>query len=224
VRTTLICLHGFTMNAAGLRYMLAALEPRLADVVDFVYPDAPHTASEDSVAGLASLLGGFRPKPPNLEWWNASKGGQAYAGWEATRNALAREVARYPSAALFGFSQGAAVAAALAAAASRGQFPALGFVVLVAGFAARAPDIAALFSEPVSVPSLHVYGDADPFAKHAPALVERFAPEEREVLHWSGRHVVPVSGPPAEALVEFVRRRAEGRSGPSATPSSGQRP
>jgi hypothetical protein len=200
------------MNAAGLRYMLADLEPRLTDLVDFVYPDAPHTASEDSVAGLSSLLGGFRPKPPNLEWWNASAGGQSYDGWETTRETLAREVARYPSVALFGFSQGAAVAAALAAAASRGQFPSLAFVVLVAGFAARAPDIAALFSEPITVPSLHVYGDADPFAKHAPKLVECFAPEAREVLHWSGRHVVPVSGEPADTLVEFVRRRASAQS------------
>lgn len=210
------------MNAAGLRYMLADLEPRLKDVVDFAYPDAPHLASEDSVAGLASLLGGFRPKPPNRQWWNASSDGQAYVGWEATREALEREVSRYPSAAVFGFSQGAAVAAALAAAASCGQFPPLAFVVLVAGFTARAPDIAALFAEPVTVPSLHVYGDADPFAKHAPALVERFAPEAREELRWSGRHVVPVSGEPGDRLVDFIRRRATGHRGAAAP--SGAKP
>lgn len=221
MRTTLIGLHGFTMNGAGLRYMLAGLEPRLADVVDFVYPDAPHTASEESVAALASRLGGFRPKPPNLQWWDASAGGQAYMGWETTREALAREASRHSSVALFGFSQGAAVAAALAAAASRGQFPAVAFVVLVAGFAARAPEVAALFSEPIRVPSLHVYGDADPFAKHAPALVERFAPEAREVLRWSGRHAVPVNGEAADTLVEFVRRRAGGSSERSPTPASG---
>jgi pimeloyl-ACP methyl ester carboxylesterase len=220
MRTTLICLHGFTMNAAGLRYMLADLEPRLADVVDFVYPDAPHTASPDSVAGLASLLNGYRPKPPNLEWWNASSDRHTYVGWGATRALLEREVARHPSAAILGFSQGAAVAAALAAASSRGEFPALGFVVLVAGFVARAHDIAPLFSEPVHVPSLHVYGDADPFAKHAPALLERFAPETREELRWSGRHVIPVKEAPGDALVEFIRRRAVGHSVPKG-PSSG---
>ncbi len=196
------------MNAAGLRFMLADLEPRLDGVVDFAYPDAPHTASEDSVAGLASLLGGFRPKPPNLEWWNASGDGATYRGWDVTKERLAVEVARFPSVALLGFSQGAAVAAALAAASERGQFPALRFVVLVAGFAARAIDIAALFSEPLVTPSLHVFGDADPFAKHAPALLECFAPETRQELRWPGRHVIPVSGAPADTLVEFIRAQS----------------
>jgi predicted esterase len=220
VRTTLICLHGFTMNAAGLRHMLRELEPRLADAVDFVYPDAPHAASSESVLGLASLLGGVRPKPPNLEWWNASEDGQTYVGWDRSRELLAREVARYPSAALLGFSQGAAVAAALAAASQRGEFPALACVVLVAGFAARAPEIAQLFSAPVRVPSLHVYGSADPFARHAPALVERFDPETREELRWSGRHVVPVNDAPGDALVDFIRRRAVGHGLPPAVPAA----
>ena len=215
MRTTLLCLHGFTMNAAGLRYMLADLEPRLADVVDFVYPSAPHTASEESVAGLAAALGGFRQKPPNLQWWNASEDGLTYLGWNESREFLAREVARYPRVAVFGFSQGAAVAAALAAASARGEFPRLDFVVLCAGFAARARDIAATFSSPVPVPSLHVWGAADTFAKHAPALLERFDPATREELRWEGRHLVPTSGPPADALVDFIRRHASPTTPPA---------
>jgi predicted esterase len=210
VKTTLIALHGFTMNAAGLRHMQSSLEARLADAVDVVYVDAPHEASEASVAGLASLMGGLRPKPPNLQWWNASDDGLTYEGWHETRNRLEAEVRRHPAVGLLGFSQGAAVAASLAAASSRGQFPSLDFVVLIAGFTPRAPEIASLFSEPVRVPSLHVWGEADPFARHAPALYQRFDPATREVLTWPGRHVVPSEGTPADALVAFVRRQAVG--------------
>lgn len=221
VSTTLISLHGFTMNGAGLRHMLAELEPRLSDLLDFEYPDAPHLASEASVAGIASLMGGFRPKPPNRQWWNASDDGLTYDGWNETRDGLRATAQHIATArqqsesahprhgvALLGFSQGAAVAAALAALSLRGQFPPLRFVVLVAGFAPRARDIEPLFDSPIEVPSLHVWGHADPFAKHGPKLLERFAPHTRQVLEWAGRHVVPTSHGAGDALVEFMRRHA----------------
>jgi predicted esterase len=208
VRTALISLHGFTMNAAGLEHMMAELEPRLARLVELVYPNAPHAASEASVAAIAQLMGGFRPKPPNLQWWSASEDGAAYLGWEATRARLAAELASHPRAGLLGFSQGAAVAAALAAASSRGLFPPLRFVIAIAGFVPRAHDIAPLFASPVRVPSLHVWGLADGMAQHAPPLVERFDPAQREVVTWPGRHIVPTSGDAADAIVDFVRRHA----------------
>jgi predicted esterase len=210
VKTTLIALHGFTMNAAGLRHMQSDLEPRLADAVDFMYPDALHTASPASVAGLSALMGGFRAKPPNLQWWQASDDGLTYKGWERTREQLEAEVRRHEAVGLLGFSQGAAVAASLAAASTRGLFPELRFVVLIAGFLPRAHDIASLFTDPVRVPSLHVWGEADPIARHAPALFQRFDPATREMLTWPGRHVVPTRGSAADTLVDFIRRSAVG--------------
>jgi pimeloyl-ACP methyl ester carboxylesterase len=211
--TPLLSLHGFTMNGAGLRRMLTCLEPRLADVLEFVYPDAPHVASAESVAGLASLMGGFRAKPPNLEWWNATADHLTYRGWDASKDMLqatARGLlqAERPSLGLFGFSQGAAVAATLAALSERGLFPALRFVVLVAGFLPRDRDIQGLFEIPIQIPSLHVWGSADGLARHSPKLLERFAPETRRVLTWDGRHAVPTNGAAADTLVDFLRQHA----------------
>jgi len=196
------------MNGAGLRHMLVELEPRLADLVDFVYPNAPHTAAEVSVLGLASLMGGFRAKPPNLEWWNASDDGRQYRGWPASLDALRAEARAGTRTAVLGFSQGAAVAAALAASSQAGGFPPLDFVVLVAGFPPRAEELAPLFTEPVATPSLHVWDEADPFARHSPRLLECFAPVSREKVEWHGRHTVPTRGPAADALVDFIRRHA----------------
>lgn len=206
MRPALISLHGFTMNAAGLKHMMADLEPRLAEAVDLIYPDAPHPASDESVAAIAQLMGGFRPKPPNLQWWNASDDGTAYLGWKETRDRVAAELTAHPEAGLLGFSQGAAVAASLAAASSRGAVPPVRFIIAIAGFLPRAHDIAPLFEPPVNIPSLHVWGLADGMAKHAPRLVERFAPEQREVVTWPGRHIVPTSGAPADAIVDFIHR------------------
>jgi hypothetical protein len=208
VRTALISLHGFTMNAAGLKHMMGDLEARLEPTVDLVYPDAPHAASDTSVAAIAQLMGGFRPKPPNLQWWNASDDGKTYVGWEATRAHLARELAAHPGAGLLGFSQGAAVAAALAAASSRGLFPPLRFVIAIAGFEPRASDIAPLFTRPLQLPSLHVWGVADGMSAHALQLVERFDPARRQVVTWPGRHTVPSTGAAADAIVDFVQRHA----------------
>jgi len=215
------------MNGAGLRHMMEELEPRLSDLLDLQYPDAPHVASEASVAGIAALMGGFRPKPPNRQWWNASDDGLTYHGWEQTRDDLRATAQRLVSAqrsvtaerqldtaqpqhglALLGFSQGAAVAAALAALSRRGDLPPLRFVVLVAGFAPRAHDIEPLFDAPLEIPSLHVWGDADPFAKHGPRLLERFSPNTRQVLNWAGRHTIPTCGAAAETIAEFMRRHA----------------
>jgi pimeloyl-ACP methyl ester carboxylesterase len=206
--TTLLCLHGFTMHGAGLRRSFGPLQERLGESVELVFPDAPGVASEESVAGLAAYLGGWRAAAPHLEWWNASEDRSVYHGWEASREALRREAERHSQIAVLGFSQGAGVAAALAGEARRGAFPPLRFVVLVAGFAPRAADIAPLFDPALEVPSLHIYGDADPFAKYAPGLAECFAPATRRVVNWPGPHAMPQRGPAAEALVEFVHAHA----------------
>lgn len=208
MRASIFALHGFTMNATGLRHMMAELTPRLSPAFDVVYVDAPHRASEGSVAGLAQVMGGLRPKPPNLEWWNASDDGLVYHGWNESREHVARAIAGQSGFGLLGFSQGAAFVAALAAAASRGDFPPPAFVILVAGFLPRARDIAPLFELPVSVPSLHVLGDGDPFAKHGPALFERFDPNTRQLLRWPGRHLVPGEGAAADAIIEFALQHA----------------
>jgi pimeloyl-ACP methyl ester carboxylesterase len=193
--------------------MLGALEPRLTEHVDLSFPDAPHVASEASVANLVRRMGGSPSPPPNLEWWNSSEDGRQYQGWADTRAQLSAELQQRPSVGLLGFSQGAAVAAALSAVAQRGSLPSLGFVVLVGGFPPRAAELLPLFEEPLTTPSLHIWGEADPLAKHAALLVTKFSSPSRQVVTWSGPHSIPTRGEAADAIVDFVRRHARKSAG-----------
>jgi pimeloyl-ACP methyl ester carboxylesterase len=212
MRTTLLGLHGFTMNGLALRRMLGALEPRLAEHVELSFADAPHAASEASVTNLVRRMGGSPSPPPNLEWWNSSEDGRQYQGWAETRAQLSALLQQRPSVGLLGFSQGAAVAAALSAVAQRGSMPSLGFVVLIGGFPPRAAELLPLFEEPLTMPSLHIWGEADPLAKHAALLVNKFSTLSRRVVTWPGPHSIPTRGEAADAIVDFVREHA--RSGP----------
>jgi predicted esterase len=196
------------MNGQGLRHLLDPLLSGPLAPYDVECPNAPHAASEHSVEQLTRMLGGLRPRPPQLEWWNSSDDGRAYCGWEESlevlRQAAATSAEKQMPLGVLGFSQGAAVAAAVAALAERGQFPRLSCVVLVAGFLPRAESLRDLFSPPLQVPSLHVYGEQDPFAKHAPGLLAGFDGAARQELRWPGGHTIPTEPPLADVIGRFL--------------------
>jgi hypothetical protein len=193
--------------------------------VDLIFLDAPHVASEAAVAGLEQRMAVPRGAPPHLQWWNASDDGRAYQGWDISRELLRAALERHPGAGVLGFSQGAAVAAAVVALSCRGLLPPVSFALLVAGFTPRSEELAPLLHEPsalLSVPSLHVWGAKDPFAKHGPALMERFSAGSRQLLTWPGGHNVPQSGHTGNALVEFVRQQALARAASGAASQAGR--
>jgi predicted esterase len=108
---------------------------------------------------------------------------------------------------VLGFSQGAIAAAALAGLAAHGRFPALDYALLIAGRAPRSDDLRGLFDVPLTLPSLHVWGEQDGFAMGGSArLVELFDARTRDVTIWGGRHIVPTRGPASDALVRFIER------------------
>jgi predicted esterase len=209
MRTTLLAFHGYTLNGTRMRAQMAGLEGALRDHVDLVYPDAPHECSPAGIEGLYALWRVPRSAPPHLSWWNATDDGLVYEGWERTRDVVREWALRSSPVGVLGFSQGAMLAASVAALSSAGQMPPMRFAVLVAGRIPRATALQPLFERPIRVPSLHVWGDADTVTgSAAPALVERFDPDVREVVRWAGPHVVPTRGQAAESIVDFIRRRA----------------
>lgn len=198
---TLLALHGQTLNGTLMRQQLAWLEAR---GVELICPDGPVACSDSLVERLYAVWDQPRQPGPYRAWWTASEDAKIYDGWEQTREMLVPILERGPIGVL-GFSQGAIAASALAALSQVGGVPPISYVILIAGRTPRADVITPHFAEPVRVPSLHIWGEADTLMGTAPAdQVERYDAATRKVVTWPGTHVVPTEGPAAEAIERLI--------------------
>jgi predicted esterase len=208
MQPTLIVLHGYTMNGARVRSQGRELFRMLEEHVTLVFPDAPHVCTPEAAQKAFTAWGMEPPEPPYLRWWRASEDGKTYEGWDTTREYLRALIPEQGPVAVLGFSQGAMLAATLAALSARGSFPTLRCAVLIAGAVPRARELSPLFSEPVAVPSLHVWGERDSMAADsAPRLAQCFQESQRESMSWSGSHAIPQRGDAATAIARFVREQ-----------------
>lgn len=208
-RNTILAFHGFTLNGERMRAQLGGLFDALSTHADIVCPDAPHVCAEDSVARLYELWQVPRPAPPHLCWWDTTDDGSVYRGWpetlELVRGLLGKEV---PST-LLGFSQGAILAAAVAALSAKGELPPLRSVVLLSGRTPRSDVLKPYFTGPIPLPSLHVWGNRDELVvSHGLELVKHFERRSTEICVWRGGHAIPTRGPAAATIVDFVRHHA----------------
>jgi predicted esterase len=207
-RTTLIALHGYSLNGSQMKSRMGSLAESLAAEVDLLYPDAPHVSDAATIDRHYAAWQVPKLPPPYLSWWRATDDGRVYRGWEKSRDALVELVQRHQPAAVLGFSQGAAMASVLAALSDRGELPPLRFVVVIAGTLPRAEALTPLFERLVTVASLHVWGNRDTLVGARPAaLAERFHPSSRSLEIWPGPHVIPTRGAAAERIVDFVRNQ-----------------
>lgn len=113
---------------------------------------------------------------------------------------------------ILGFSQGAALAALVCALGQAGdpRFPLPRFIILVSGFCPRGLGLKeAILQGPLSVPSLHVFGDTDRVipAQESMQLCSRFA--GAIALTHSGGHFIPAAAPQRQAYLQFLDQFAE---------------
>lgn len=209
--TTLLVLHGYSMNAAVMREGLGEHTEQLQREVEVVFVEAPHACSDASVARLYALWKTPRLAPPYLMWWDSSEDGREYRGWEESRERI-RTAMGDGNVALLGFSQGAILTAAVAALAEHGEMPPVRFAILVAGRTPRADVIQPFLTKPLRTPSLHVWGTEDTLATAAISekLSTHFDPATREIAAWAGSHRVPTRGEGAEAILGFVKKHRGG--------------
>ncbi|HEX4457555.1 MAG TPA: hypothetical protein VIA18_06275 [Polyangia bacterium] len=208
-----LALHGYHGSADLLRAQLGPLAEALRARVDFVYVDAPSLAAGD------------------FGWWHAGSdeaGATRYRGWTRTRDWL-RQFWRDngPFDGVFGFSQGAALAALVAgscasdaaasAAGSCASDTAAGadgmrcdFAMMVGGFvsgdARHAPLYDALRGQ--ALPTLHIIGRADSIVSPARSqlLARRF--EQPLVLEHDGGHVIAATPHIRRETKAFLERMA----------------
>ncbi|TMW55186.1 hypothetical protein Poli38472_013948 [Pythium oligandrum] len=191
-----LCLHGWRTNAKILRHQSEGLRNALGDKAEFIYLDAPFTASGPAQEIVQTF---YAKEAPFFEWWNAvridpsehaadgkPKHRYRYEGTEETLRFLTERIqALAPIDVVLGFSQGAGVASVLTAHwKTQRQVLPWKACVLVSGFRPRANEVKHLFEDdfgntlPLEIPSIHIMGKADTLFAQNQELFDVYAGED----------------------------------------------
>ncbi|KKA27612.1 hypothetical protein TD95_001717 [Thielaviopsis punctulata] len=218
-----LMVHGYTQSGSLFRSKVRALEKALLKTLNplgitltFLYPTAPirlrprdipgWQPTEDDADGDAEI--------ESYGWFRFDEIGATYRGIDQGARVLAAEMRAAGGVdVVLGFSQGAFVAAALAAileqpyrAAGSAEQQAwvdelraangekkLKFAVVYSGFIAKAADLQWLYEPKMVTPSVHIMGGLDTIVEESRtrALIEKC--EDPSVFVHPGSHYVPVS-------------------------------
>ncbi|KAF9470680.1 FSH1-domain-containing protein [Pholiota conissans] len=229
VMTRVLVLHGYSQNATILSKRLGALRKESKDI-DFVFVTAPHVLLPAEMIGPPSRFDSQGPgdggqtaeqmqSDPNTSlrtWWKANKGRTEAVGLTDSIIYLKNIMKETTFDGVFGFSQGAAFAALLAAMLERphlyppflvdGQppHPPFKFCVAISGFKLLDPFCIPFFSPSYSTPTLHVLGKTDVVVveERSRQLIE--VSSNARVEEHEGGHFVPSKGSWRKFLVNYM--------------------
>ncbi|KAJ1875093.1 Ovarian cancer-associated protein 2 [Coemansia sp. RSA 486] len=163
MKLRVLCLHGYTQTGQKFRDRLGPFRRGLKNQLDLVFMTAPHMATNV----FSNSEEPQEKEGESMAWWNQSDDAEKVEkeimqSVQEIENTLVREG---PFHGIMGFSQGAGMAAIMAALAERNKVNvgSFGFALFFAGFY---PGQLRMFDEmvreaKVKVPSLHVVGDND---------------------------------------------------------------
>ncbi|GBF94990.1 hypothetical protein Rsub_07491 [Raphidocelis subcapitata] len=213
-RLRVLCLHSWRTSGSIFReqFERARLLPVLEAVADLVFVDAPNPA-------LGRAPKDVREAFPDREYreWFTTEGAEeeieafrlTYHGLEASEAFVERTLTELgPFDGIVGFSQGAIMAAAMAAMQRRGTalsgVPPLRFILLFgAAFSEHPRHLEAFLHGRVPIPTLHVIGHRDFVKQHSINLVRQFdAPII--IFHQRGHVIPPLEGPHLAVLRGFL--------------------
>jgi predicted esterase len=209
----ILCLHGYHGNARVLRDQMSTLSRGLDDVAEFVCVDAPSLAHGD------------------FGWWHAIRDesspdagdpgvGNAvarYQGWSRTCDWIASLFKEEgPFDGIFGFSQGAALAALLVGLRSPDGKPTaskpltFNFAIMIGAFLANDPALTSLCQEKASydLPSIHVIGQSDFIvpSDYSREVSQQF--KNPLVLEHSGGHIIAGTPEIRKQISAFLEQQA----------------
>ncbi|KAG2153248.1 serine hydrolase FSH [Suillus clintonianus] len=210
-----LMLHGHSQNASIFSKRLGALRKSMGKGIEMVFVDGPivllpvdldGTSSTASLAALGASEADVKSSDPLTApraWWKSNPEKTVAHGLEESllilRDILQRD--RYDG--VFGFSQGAAMAALLAALLERPHLyppflidgeaphPPFKFCVAVSGFKAPGSLSADIFGTSYSTPTLHILGRNDVIVieERSKALLD--LSQDKRLKEHDGGHFVP---------------------------------
>ncbi|KAI9480567.1 MAG: serine hydrolase FSH [Benjaminiella poitrasii] len=223
----ILCLHGFVQNSAVFRKKTAVIRKKLDKIADLVYVTAPQVTTDPKYTSEAHRAAVADENAPEEEkpfaWWHPYDDQQTEDGYyqgfkesvEFLKDTMIKEG---PFDGIFGFSQGACLAAIIVnALEDRTLAPTLfgpdfdhpnfKFAILAAGFLPAAQKATQnLWAHKISTPTLHMIGGEDKLI--APALQEKLVEHcvDPVVIRHSGGHVVPSNAASRNETLAFVTK------------------
>jgi len=205
-------LHGYSQSGAIFSKKMGAIRKACKDI-EFVFLDAPHILTPVDIAnsfstsldelGAAEAATDEDPALAPRGWWKTDAARTQTIGLEESlvflRDVLQKE--QYDG--IFGFSQGASMAAVVAALLEKPEVhppfmvdgqpphPPLKFCVAVAGFRPRSPLCDVIFGSSYSTPTLHVLGKTDVIVVEERSKTLLEVSKNKRVEYHEGGHFVP---------------------------------
>nr|XP_043621535.1 rhodanese-like domain-containing protein 6 [Erigeron canadensis]XP_043621536.1 rhodanese-like domain-containing protein 6 [Erigeron canadensis]XP_043621538.1 rhodanese-like domain-containing protein 6 [Erigeron canadensis]XP_043621539.1 rhodanese-like domain-containing protein 6 [Erigeron canadensis] len=233
----ILCLHGFRQNASSFKGRTASLAKKLKNLVEFVYIDAPHQLQFIYQNKEIGDLSSRRPiSPPykqcnrKFAWFvdpdtdeNTSSDWEAAhvpfdslqyqkqtAGFDKSLAYLKEIVSdNGPFDGILGFSQGAAMAACVAAQqmSLKGEID-FRFVILCSGFSVNLQQYE---KNPIKCPSLHIYGsdhgkDTQIAFDASRSLASLFDEGCSVIVEHDCGHIIPTRSPYLDTIKDFLQR------------------
>ncbi|XP_072029546.1 esterase OVCA2-like isoform X1 [Amphiura filiformis] len=140
------------------------------------------------------------------ETFVAQEQSEVHPGYEDSLDVIAKAFSEQgPFDGVMAFSQGAAFAAMICALQQSGDTRfSFSFVIIVAGFCSRSSGHAVLYKTPITLPSLHVFGDTDRVIQKdmSEELLTYF--KDPKTIEHTGGHFVPTSAPQKKLYIAFL--------------------
>lgn len=215
-----LVLHGYTQNASIFGKRIGALRKTLGKDVDLVIVDAPMLLRPVDMTGTLSAPAPAAADDPKLApraWWRTNGARTVLEGLENSLVFLRDVLRAQRFDGVFGFSQGAAMAAVLAALLERPHLfppflvdgapphPPFAFCVAVSGFAPAGALAGTLFADGYATPTLHVLGQNDVVVVEERSRALVAVSRAARVEEHDGGHFVPSSGAWRAFLKAYMR-------------------
>lgn len=221
-----LMLHGYSQNAIIFSKRMGALRKACKDV-ELVFVDAPNILQPADLVGfnLESLGAGeasaenSEPDPSTIPrgWWRHNPEKNTYIGVLDSLILLRDILAKDKYEGVCGFSQGASMAALLAAVLEKPELhppflidekpphPPLSFCISASGFKPKDSFFSTFFEPSYNTPTLHIIGlnDVIVTTERSQTLIEASA--NRRVIAHDGGHFIPSKAPWRNFLRDFFR-------------------
>ncbi|KAF5781622.1 putative Rhodanese-like domain, serine hydrolase FSH, Zinc finger, FYVE/PHD-type, rhodanase [Helianthus annuus] len=228
----ILCLHGFRQNASSFKGRTASLAKKLKNMVEFVYIDAPHQLQfiyQNQETGEAKFppnkvcnrkfawfIDPSADKNTSLNWemaqtpFDSLQYQKQTAGYDESLTYLKEFVTKNgPFDGILGFSQGAAMAACVAAQKSslKGEID-FRFVILCSGFQVNLVENE---KNLINCPSLHIYGsdhgkDTQIAFDASKRLGSLFEEGSAVIIEHDYGHIIPTRSPYIDMIKDFLER------------------